>query len=226
MADRAVGIPIAREGVPFVAAPLGAGALAAALGWPGLAIGLGGAGLFAAWFFRNPRRVAPGLPGAVVAPGDGRVIAVEEEFEPRYLKDRSVRVSIFLNIFDVHVNRMPCAGTIEDIAYQPGQFLSANRSEATLRNEQNAVMIRAASGSKVLCVQVAGLIARRIVCWAKIGDAVACGERFGLIRFGSRMDTFLPLGTRIAVAAGDPVKGGETLLGELSAEEAACVRRS
>lgn len=209
-----------------MAVPLGIGALAAALGWAVLAAGLCGVGLFTAWFFRNPRRVAPGSPGAVVAPGDGRVLAVEEEFEPRYLKDRSVRISIFLNIFDVHVNRMPCAGTVEGVAYQPGQFFSADRPEATLRNEQNAVMIRTALGSKVLCVQVAGLIARRIVCWTQAGESVACGERFGLIRFGSRMDTYLPQGTRIAVAAGDRVKGGETLLGELSTGEAACAQRS
>jgi len=116
----------------------------------------------------------------------------------------------------VHVNRIPCEGRVEDIVYQPGQFLAANRPDATLRNEQNALMIRTTSGAKVLCVQVAGVLARRIVCWASPGETVARGERFGLIRFGSRVDTFLPLGTTVRVAVGDSVKGGETVLGELT----------
>lgn len=151
----------------------------------------------------------------VVSPGDGKVIAIEEEFEPRYLKEKSIRVTVFLNVFDVHVNRMPCAGIVEGVSYQPGQFLVASKPEATLHNEQNAVMLKAESGAKVLCVQVAGLIARRIVCWVGEGDRVERGERYGLIRFGSRMDTFLPLGSSIRVAVGDRVKGGESILGEL-----------
>ncbi|HSV89829.1 MAG TPA: phosphatidylserine decarboxylase, partial [Nitrospiraceae bacterium] len=122
---------------------------------------------------------------------------------------------IFLNVFDVHINRVPCEGVIEDVQYQPGLFLVASKPEATLRNEQNALMIRTAEGVKVLCVQVAGLIARRIVCWVSPGERAVCGERFGLIRFGSRMDTFLPIGTAVKVAVGDRVKGGETILGEL-----------
>jgi phosphatidylserine decarboxylase len=159
--------------------------------------------------------VIPKDPHLVVAPGDGKVIAIEEEFEPRYLKDRAVRVTIFLNVFNVHINRMPCDGTVEDIQYQPGLFLVASKPEATLRNEQNALMIRTTEGIKVLCVQVAGLIARRIVCWASPKDQAVRGERFGLIRFGSRMDTFLPIGTSVRVALGDHVKGGETVMGEL-----------
>ena len=144
-----------------------------------------------------------------------RYLAIEEEFEPRFIKDRSIRISIFLNVFDVHINRLPCEGVIEDVQYQPGLFLVASKPDATLRNEQNAVMIRTAQGAKVLCVQVAGLIARRIVCWISSGDRAVRGERFGLIRFGSRMDTFLPIGTAVKVAVGDRVKGGETILGEL-----------
>ncbi len=215
MADRAVGIPIVKEGLPFV---LGAGApavLAAGLGWTGPALALGAVALFIAWFFRNPKRVAPPSFHAVVAPGDGKVIAVTEEYEPRFLKDQGIRVSIFLNIFNVHVNRIPCQGTVEGVAYQPGTFVPADRPDATLRNEQNALMIRTAQGVKVLCVQVAGLIARRIVCWVAPGDRVACGERYGLIRFGSRMDMFLPAGTKVRVTVGMQVKGGETILAEL-----------
>ena len=215
MADHAVGIPIVKEGLPFV---LGAGApavLAAGLGWTGLALALGAAALFIAWFFRNPKRVAPPSLHAVVAPGDGKVIAVTEEYEPRFLKDQGIRISIFLNIFNVHVNRIPCQGMVEDVAYQPGTFVPADRPDATLRNEQNALMIRTAQGAKVLCVQVAGLIARRIVCWVSPGDRVACGERYGLIRFGSRMDMFLPAGTKVRVTVGMHVRGGETILAEL-----------
>jgi phosphatidylserine decarboxylase len=170
---------------------------------------------FVAWFFRNPSRVVPQGPRLILASGDGKVIAIEEEFEPRFIKDRSIRISIFLNVFDVHINRVPCEGVIEDVQYQPGLFLAANKPDATLRNEQNALMIRTAQGPKVLCVQVAGLIARRIVCWVAPRDRAVIGERFGLIRFGSRMDTFLPVGSAVRVAVGDRVKGGETILGEL-----------
>lgn len=215
MADRAVGIPIVREGLPFVGILAGATLATGFLGWVIPAVLLGGLTGFTAWFFRNPSRTIPTRTGAVVAPGDGKVIAIEEEFEPRYLKDKSIRLSIFLNVFDVHVNRIPCAGVVEGVQYQPGFFVPANKPDACLRNEQNALMIHTTSGAKVLCVQVAGLIARRIVCWVSPGDPVQRGERFGLIRFGSRMDTYLPAGTPVRVAVGDRVKGGETILGEL-----------
>ncbi|HLZ32864.1 MAG TPA: phosphatidylserine decarboxylase family protein [Nitrospira sp.] len=215
MADRAVGIPFAKEGFPFIGAATGVTLLAGWLGWTVVAIAAALLTLFVSWFFRNPARVIPQGPGLVVAPGDGKVIAIEEEFEPRYLKDRSIRVTIFLNVFDVHINRLPCEGTVEDVRYQPGLFLVASKPDATIKNEQNALMIRTVEGVKVLCVQVAGLIARRIVCWISPNEKAVRGERFGLIRFGSRMDTFLPVGTVVKVAVGDRVKGGETILGEL-----------
>ncbi|MBM4119408.1 MAG: phosphatidylserine decarboxylase family protein [Nitrospira sp.] len=215
MSDRAVGIPIVKEGLPFVAA-VGTPAVAAGmLGWTGIAAAFGAVALFTAWFFRNPQRSAPQADRIVVAPADGKIVEISEETESRFLKGKCVRISIFLNIFDVHVNRIPCKGTVEQVTYQPGQFLVASRPEATLQNEQNALLIRAAQGTKVLCVQIAGLIARRIVCWVQPGESVVCGERFGLIRFGSRMDVFLPVGTKLKVKVGDHVKGGETLFGEL-----------
>jgi phosphatidylserine decarboxylase len=148
------------------------------------------------------------------------VVTVVEEYEPQYLKQLAIRISIFLNIFDVHVNRIPCSGVVEDIAYHPGRFAAANRPDATLRNEQNAVMIHSTTGAKVLCVQVAGLLARRIVCWLRPGDRVLRGERYGLIRFGSRMDLYLPADSTLHVAVGDRVKGGETVVAELSSIEA------
>ena len=215
MADRARGIPIVREGIPFVAAAGGVTGLALALDLAAPAALVGALTLFTSWFFRNPKRVPPAVPNGIVAPGDGKVVGIEEVYEPRYLKEQAVRLSIFLNIFDVHVNRIPCEGTVEEIGYQPGRFLAANRPDASLHNEQNALLIRAAAGAKVLCVQVAGLIARRIVCWVTPGERVPCGERFGLIRFGSRVDLFVPVGTVLNVAVGDRVKGGATLLGRL-----------
>jgi phosphatidylserine decarboxylase len=215
VADRAVGIPFAKEGIPFIGAAVGVTLVVGWLGWTFVAVGAAILTLFVSWFFRNPSRVVPQGPRVVVAPGDGKVIAIQEEFEPRFIKERSIRISIFLNVFDVHINRVPCEGIIEDVQYQPGLFLVASKPDATLRNEQNALMIRTVQGAKVLCVQVAGLIARRIVCWISPGDRAVRGERFGLIRFGSRMDTFFPVGTAVKVAVGDRVKGGETILGEL-----------
>jgi len=215
VADRAVGVPFAKEGFPFIGATAGITLIAGWLGWIPIAAVAGILTLFVSWFFRNPPRVIPQGPHLVVAPGDGKVLAVDEEFEPRYLKDRAIRISIFLNVFDVHINRIPCEGTIEDVQYQPGLFLVASKPGATLKNEQNAVMIKTVEEAKVLCVQVAGLIARRIVCWVNARDRAVRGERYGLIRFGSRMDTYLPIGTAIKVAVGNRVKGGETILGVL-----------
>ncbi len=185
------------------------------LGWSAVAVATAISTLFVSWIVRNPPRVVPQGPGLVVSPGDGKVLAVEEEFEPRYLKERAIRISIFLNVFDVHINRLPCDGVIENVQYQPGLFLVASKPHATLQNEQNAVMIKTAEGAKVLCVQVAGLIARRIVWWVNPKDRAVRGERYGLIRFGSRMDTYVPAATLIKIAVGDRVKGGETILGEL-----------
>ena len=215
MADRAVGVPFAKEGFPFIAVTAGFTLIAVWLGWSAVALATAISTLFVSWFFRNPPRVVPQGPGLVVSPGDGKVLAVEEEFEPRYLKERAIRISIFLNVFDVHINRLPCDGVIENVQYQPGLFLVASKPHATLQNEQNAVMIKTAEGAKVLCVQVAGLIARRIVWWVNPKDRAVRGERYGLIRFGSRMDTYVPAATLIKIAVGDRVKGGETILGEL-----------
>ena len=215
MVDRASGVPIAKEGVPFVVG-VGAPALAAgALGFIGPAMVLAALAGYTAWFFRNPHRDVPAGEDLIVSPGDGKVVAIDGEFEPRFLKIDSIRISIFLNIFSVHINRVPCGGIIRDVGYQPGQFMAANHPNASVRNEQNAVMIQRQDGKKVLCVQIAGLIARRIVCWASPGELVMKGERFGLIRFGSRMDVFLPPESEVKVQVGDWVKGGTSILAEL-----------
>jgi phosphatidylserine decarboxylase len=215
VADHAAGVPFAKEGFPFIGLAAGITLIAAWLGWVPVAMAAAVLTLFVSWFFRNPARAIPQGPGLVVSPGDGKVLAVEEEYEPRYIKDRAVRISIFLNVFDVHINRIPCEGVIEDVQYQPGLFLVASKPHATLKNEQNALMIKTVEGAKVLCVQVAGLIARRIVCWVNPADRAVRGQRYGLIRFGSRMDTYVPVGTVMKIAVGDRVKGGETILGVL-----------
>ncbi|MEC4673954.1 MAG: phosphatidylserine decarboxylase family protein [Nitrospirota bacterium] len=214
MADRAVGLPIAREGIPFVMGAALPAVFAGLMGWKGAAVTFGALTCFTGWFFRNPSRHIPRGDDLILASGDGKVIAIQEEYEPRFIKDQCIRISIFLNIFDVHINRMPCAGTVVDMAYQPGQFINASEPEATIRNEQNAVMIETPTQQRVLCVQVAGLLARRIVCWVQPGETAVPGERFGLIRFGSRMDTYFPVNSRIRVKVGDCVKGGESILAE------------
>ena len=216
MADRARGWPVAKEGLPFCAAGAAGWAGAAALGWTGLGTVLAATTVFTAWFFRNPARTVPQAPNLVVSPGDGRVLAVVEEDEPRFLKDRAIRVSIFLSPLNVHINRTPCEGTVTSVAHYPGKFLVASRPGATLENEQTAVLIETDKGQRVLCIQVAGYVARRIVTWLKPGERVARGERYGLIRFGSRMDVYLPVGTEIKVRVGDRVQGGESVIGILT----------
>lgn len=219
MADRAQGVPVALEGVPFIllSGVLTVGSWLAGWGWPTYL--LGAVTVFVGWFFRNPARTIPSGETLVVSPGDGAVVAVEREFEHRYLKAEAVRISIFLNVFNVHINRMPIAGVVQDILYQPGQFMAANQPGASLGNEQNALMLLREDGSKVLCVQIAGLIARRIICWAVPGEQVKAGERFGLIRFGSRMDVYLPQHSVLQVKVGDKVQGGSSILAELPRTE-------
>jgi phosphatidylserine decarboxylase len=213
MADRAKGWPVAKEGLPFIAVAGAAWAAALALGWGIFGAIVGAAAIFTAWFFRNPARRVPEDPNLIVSPGDGRVLTVVEETEPRILKDRAVRISIFLSPLDVHINRTPCEGIVTLVKKVPGKFMVASRAGATLENEQTAVLIKTDSGALVLCVQVAGYIARRIVCWLSEGEQVARGERYGLIRFGSRIDVYLPPGTNVKVAPGDRVKGGESVIG-------------
>jgi len=143
------------------------------------------------------------------------VLAVVEEDEPRFLKGRAVRVSVFLSPLDVHINRTPCAGLVKAVSCSPGRFLVASRPDATLANEQVAALFETDGGQRVLCVQVAGYVARRIVCWLTEGERVARGERYGLIRFGSRMDLYLPKETEMRIKTGDKVTGGESIIGVL-----------
>lgn len=208
--------PVIREGWPFVAiaAAFAAAGFAAAGPWLGVPL-LALAG-FALNFFRNPRRDVPADAGAVVAPADGVVCEVADEASPRLLDGPARRLSIFMNVFDVHVNRSPIGGAVREVVYNPGRFLAANVPKASLENEQNALVLESAGGRRVLLVQIAGLVARRIVNYARPGDRLARGQRFGLIRFGSRVDVYLPDDAEVAVALGQRVVGGETIIARLS----------
>ena len=179
--------------------------------------------LFSLYFFRDPERVAPPRPGAVVAPADGRVVSVEMAVPPPELGLGSAplcRVATFLSVMDVHVNRVPVAGTVTRIAYRHGKFVNASLDKASEHNERNALAIRLADGRMVAVVQIAGLIARRIICQVREGDGVRTGERFGLIRFGSRTDIYLPEGVAPLVVEGQTMIGGETLIADLGPAEA------
>jgi phosphatidylserine decarboxylase len=191
-------------GIYYALALAAAGVLTGVLvGWP-WGIPLYILAVFCLWFFRDPEREAP--PGPVaVSPADGKVVSVKSE------SPLSTRISIFLNIFDVHVNRSPIAGEIMQVRYQPGQFLVASREEASAQNEQNTVVVRD-KGTEVTFKQIAGLIARRIICYKKPGDQVATGERIGLIKFGSRVDVFLGPEWEVNVRTGERVKAGSSIL--------------
>lgn len=203
-------------GRPFVAAALTAGVFGWRLGWVRRA-SLVSAGALAL-FFREPKRVPPTLAGAVVAPADGEVALVDEAVPPAELGlggEPLPRVSIFLSVLDVHVQRAPVAGTVAAIAYKEGDFLPADVPEASVRNERNAVRIETGEGVAVGVVQIAGLVARRIVCDVAPGDALTLGQTYGLIRFGSRVDTYLPKGTALRPIVGQRTIGGETILAVL-----------
>ena len=169
--------------------------------------------LFVLNFFRDPERIIPNEEGVIVSPGDGKIVKIIEEKDP-LLDEPYRRVSIFLNVFNVHVQRIPVGGRIEQIKYNKGKFLNAASHKASLENEQNAMIIHTGK-EKVLVKQIAGLIARRIVCWAKEGDNYNLGQRYGLIRFGSRVDLFLPLSAEVKVSLGDHVSGGTSIIGYL-----------
>ena len=206
-------IPIASDGFRFILPLLGGVVLFYALGWF-IAAGLTFLGLaFVVNFFRDPERPIPQEDRVIVSPADGKVVEIVEDTDP-LLEHPAKRVSIFLNVFNVHVNRAPVGGTVRAIRYNKGKFLNAANPKASLDNEQNAVLIDTGS-CQVVVKQIAGLIARRIVCWVKKEQTMQLGERFGLIRFGSRTDIFLPVDSEIKVKIGDHVKGGMNIIGYL-----------
>jgi len=173
--------------------------------------------LFIIWFFRDPERETQVKDATILSPADGTVVEVKKiEAEDSPISEKSIKVGIFMSIFNVHVNRIPVTGIIEKITYFPGKFLSADLDKASLNNERNMVIMRNSTGRTIAFVQVAGLIARRIVCKLHEGQTVKIGERFGLIRFGSRVDIYLPEDSELLVSSGDIVRAGKTCIGNLS----------
>jgi phosphatidylserine decarboxylase len=206
-------VSIARDGWPFVGTLLGSGLLLGLLRVPWAAVPLILLGLFTAYFFRDPERSPPGDPRLVLSPGDGKVILVVPAPADHHLGPGTTQVSIFLSVFDVHINRAPIAGRVSRVKYHAGEFLPAWDDKASLRNEQNAVTVEDGP-TAVEFKQIAGLIARRIVFTKREGDTVAAGERVGMIKFGSRVDVFLPASVKVRVQKGERVQGGLSVLGE------------
>jgi phosphatidylserine decarboxylase len=169
--------------------------------------------LFVGWFFRNPDRSPPSLPGAVISPADGKIVYAGDNPPGRYFGEPGKRVSVFMSLFDVHVNRAPVSGKVVSVQYHPGKFLAANVEKASLANEQNGVLLETPDGHRVAYVQIAGFIARRVVCDLVPGDIVRVGQRVGLIRFGSRVDILLPSSASLNVREGDRVRAGESIVG-------------
>ncbi len=209
-------IPLAREGYPFILASI---VITVAIGYFDLKISFYplvypalSLALFVVWFFRDPERDIPADPQAIVSPADGKVIKAERVREERFLNGDAIKISIFMNVFNVHVNRMPSTGKVLGIFYNPGKFINASFDKASLENEQNALLIENAGGKKYVTNQIAGLIARRIVCRVKEGETLEKGTRFGMIRFGSRLDVYLPVDVKLTVKIGDKVSAGSSIL--------------
>lgn len=208
-------VPVAKEGYPFIGFAAFATLVAALLGYSGLTALLFLATTFILCFFRDPERISPARADALVSPADGRVILVEKLMNNGFIDGEVQKISIFMNVFNVHVNRIPCDGRVDKVLYKPGKFYSADSTKGGLENEYCATVITTPAGKTLAFVQIAGLIARRIVCLLEPGDTVIRGRRFGLIRFGSRVDLYLPVATELQIKVGDKVKAGESVLGYL-----------
>jgi phosphatidylserine decarboxylase len=206
---------IAREGWLFLAVSIGLSVIVTVVfGWWSLPVWL--AALFILQFFRDPAREVPEDPLAVVSPADGRIVSVGRARDP-YLERDALKISVFMNVFNVHSNRAPVDGTVKGRWYHAGSFLNAALDKASLENERNALWFRTRGGADVSCVQVAGLIARRILCYVAEGASLERGQRYGFIRFGSRVDVYLPLDAEVKAALGDKVYAAETILARLAA---------
>jgi phosphatidylserine decarboxylase len=204
---------IAREGWPFLAIAVAAASSAAWFcGWWSAPLWI--AALFVLQFFRDPPREVPGDEKTVVSPADGRIVVVGKAHDP-YLGREALKISVFMNVFNVHSNRAPVDGEVKQAWYNAGSFVNAALDKASTENERNALWIKTAAGTDITCVQVAGLIARRILCYVKAGDKLGRGQRYGFIRFGSRVDVYLPLTARVKASLGDKVSAASTVLATL-----------
>lgn len=204
---------IAREGWPFLAIAI-AIALAVTYWSPGVSIIFWIVALFVLQFFRDPSREGSSEPRAVLSPADGRIVMIAEVDDP-YAERKALKISVFMNVFNVHSNRSPVDGVVKKVTYFPGKFFNAALDKASLENERNAMVLQTPDGHVVTAVQVAGLVAKRILCYAKEDQTLARGERYGFIRFGSRVDVYLPIGSRPRVSIGDKVSATSTVLAQL-----------
>lgn len=209
-------VPVAREGIPFIAFIAFVTVIVAVLDYDQLAFIFLLLTGFVIYFFRDPERILPDDEDVVVSPADGKVILVEKIFDDRFMNEHVYKISIFMSIFDVHVNRLPFAGEVEKILYVPGSFYAANTDQGGLANEHCAVILNTRKNFRYAVVQVAGLVARRIVSWVEKGDHIERGSRYGMIRFGSRVDIYLPQQLQPEVRSGQRVKAGETIIGYLT----------
>ncbi len=206
--------PVAREGYPLIGAAAGITLLLLLIGWKIPAVVFGLLTIFIISFFRDPERVSPTEPDLILSPADGRVIKIATVQDDRFLKGEATLVSIFMSPLNVHVNRNPVSGRVVDIRYNPGKYFRAFADKASLDNEQNAVLVEDERGRRMCYVQIAGFLARRIVCYLQVGMSVTRGQRYGMIMFGSRADIYLPTDTLLRVQVGDRAFGGVTIIGK------------
>ncbi|CAH2792039.1 MAG: Phosphatidylserine decarboxylase (EC [uncultured Caballeronia sp.] len=206
---------IAREGWPFIAIAAVVAILVQAMGDFGFAWIFWLIVIFIVQFFRDPARPIPSQPNAVLCPADGRIVAVETAHDP-YVGREALKISVFMNVFNVHSQRSPVDGAITKVQYFPGAYLNAAVDKASTENERNAIVLQTASGHTVTSVQIAGLIARRILCYVHVGEPLTRGQRYGFIRFGSRVDVYLPVGSRPRVSIGEKVSASSTILAEFA----------
>ncbi len=209
-------VPLAKEGYPFIGIAAFIAVIAGIVGYDLLCLLASISVIFITSFFRDPERFTPDLEDGVISPADGKVILIEETYDGRFCEDNVIKVSIFMNVFNVHVNRFPIAGTVKKIIHKPGKFYSADSIKGAEYNEYCSTILETDKGEKLAFVQVAGLIARRIVCWIEKGDKLKAGQKMGLIRFGSRVDLYLPESCRLEISVGDNVVAGETVVGRLA----------
>ena len=207
--------PIAKEGLPFIFIACAVTALFSFTGFFILSIFTGMLSLFVIFFFRDPDRKNLTGHKAVLTPADGTILEIAHLNDRNPLGEPAIRVSIFMSVFNVHVNRIPITGIIKKITYRPGKFFSANLDKASKYNESNKVIMESADSHRIVIIQIAGLIARRIACWIKDGDHVEAGQRCGLIRFGSRLEVYLPVNSRVTARVRQKVRAGETTIGYL-----------
>ncbi len=208
--------PLAREGFPFIGMGCALTLLFSYLGCLSLSVPAGLLSLFITFFFRDPDRKNGAQHKAVLSPADGKVLRIQRlEGTENALGEPAIKISIFMSVFNVHVNRIPVRGVIEMVSYRPGRFFPANLDKASEYNERNKIILRTDNSQKIVFIQIAGLIARRIACWVGEGDLVEAGQRFGLIRFGSRLEVYLPAICHVTATQGQKVRAGETVLGYL-----------